>query len=228
MRAVRRSLPCLWLACALPAWSQFQAVPKHEYREVIDPKRPVSGHSVVGMSLVGGTYGRTLNVYIAEPIEKVELRVDVESPDGRLHGTALFRGSANKADWYGLTLMDEDPSRKGPDDARYGELALAVRVVSAGGKALPPTLLPASWEQPPPRGQTLLQLQVNSRRAEMFVRGRGDTRKCRRAASASWVRFDAICEMPIDDLVVKDGRHSLTLLRRDGFAIEPLTVEVRI
>jgi hypothetical protein len=43
------------------------------------------------------------------------------------------------------------------------------------------------------------------------------------------VRFDTICEILVSDLAGGGGQpRSLTLLRRDGFSTEPLTVEVRM
>jgi hypothetical protein len=213
-----------------PCAAQFQAVPGQEYREVVDPKRPVSGHAIVGLSLVGGAPGRLLNVYLAEPVRPgTPLRVELDSPDGRFHGSGLFDGSAPGGAWVPVTLLPDDQPTRRPADLADDELAVSVRTVDADGRH-PARSLVASWATPDPRSATL-RLHVNSRRATMQVRGRagGERRACRKVRSASTVRFDTVCEIPVAELEpLGDGRHRLTLLRRDGFASEPMQVEVRL
>lgn len=224
------ALSLFGLALAGPCAAQFQAVPGQEYREVINPKRQVSGHAVVGISLVGGAPGRQLNVYLAEPARSgAPLRIELDSPDGRFYGTGLFDGSAPGGAWVTLTLLPDDRPTRRPPDLPVDELAVSARTVAADGETTARPLL-ASWAQPDPRTGTL-RLQVNSRRAKMQVRGRsgGEARPCRRVRSASTVRFDTVCELPVAELEAVDGGlRRLTLLRRDGFATEPLVVELRL
>lgn len=210
--------------------AQFQAVPGQEYREVVDPKRPVSGHAVVGLSLVGGAPGRQLHVYLAEAVQPgTPLRIELDSPDGRFHGSGLFDGSAPGGAWVPVTLLPEGQPTRRPADLADDELAVSVRTVGADGRS-PARPLVASWATPDPRSATL-RLHVNSRRATMQVLGRagGERRACRKVRSASTVRFDTVCEIPVAELeALGEGRHRLTLLRRDGFASEPMPVEVRL
>lgn len=218
------------LALAGPCMAQFVAVPGQEYREVVNPTRPVSGHAVVGLSLAGGTPGRQLNVYLAEAVQRgTPLRVELDSPDGRFHGSGLFDGAAPAGSWVAVTLLPDGQPSQRPQGLPAEELAVSVRSVSSDGTTVLRPLL-ASWAQSDPRAGTL-RLQVNSRRAKMQVRGRAgsDVRACKPVRSASTVRFDTVCEMPVSELeVLEGGVHRLTLLRRDGFAVEPLQVEVRL
>ncbi len=218
------------LCASQPARAQFTEVPGHGYREVVDPKRPVSGAMVVGVSLAGGAPGRQLNVLLAEPVQRGQLRVEIDTPDGRFHGSGLFLGSAGTG-WVTLNLLPEDRRSQRPSEVPVDELAVAVRLVSAEGTtALRPLL--ASWGRPDvAAGQGTVRLHVNSRRAEVQVRGRPGTeaRKCRKVTQVSVIRFDAICEIEVNQMEVLDGgQRRATLLRRDGFSTESQVVELRL
>jgi hypothetical protein len=229
----KAAIAAVLLACALPARAQFQQVVEQPYREAIAPKLPVSGHAVVGASVFGsgsGTAasgGKRLHVYFPGKADGVTLRVELNTPDGRFHGSGLFTGSAAGGGWVELTLLsDQQPSLR-PKDLPDEELAVAVRTVAAGDRGAPRLLL-ASWGRPD-IAQSVLRLQVNSRRAEIQLRGRSGAaaRKCGRVKSASAVRFDTICEIPVAELDAgRSGSYRLTILRRDGFATETQVVEL--
>ena len=166
----RPAVLALLLALAGPCAAQFQAVPGQEYRETVNPTRPVSGHAVVGLSLVGGAPGRQLNVFLAEAVRSgTPLRVELDSPDGRFHGSGLFDGSAPGGAWVTVTLLPDGRPTQRPPDLPDDELAVSVRTVSADGTTVLRPLL-ASWAQPDQRTGTL-RLHVNSRRAKTQVRG---------------------------------------------------------
>ncbi|WP_295636528.1 hypothetical protein [uncultured Methylibium sp.] len=222
------------LLCGLCAWqparAQFTEVPGHGYREVVNPKRPVGGAMVVGVSLAGGAPGRQLNVLLSERVQGGQLRVEIDTPDGRFHGSGLFLGSAETG-WVTLNLLPEDRRSQRPAEVPVDELAIAVRLVSAEGTlALRPLL--ASWGRPDVAGgQGTVRLHVNSRRAEVQIRGRPGTEaaRCRKVTQASVVRFDAICEIDVSQMEVLDGgQRRATLLRRDGFSTESQVVELRL
>lgn len=220
------------LTCAPPAPAQFQQVLEQPYREAIAPKLPVSGHAVVGASVFGAgsdavaSGGKRLHVFFPRKTDAVTLRVELNAPDGRFHGSGLFNGSAPGGDWVELRLLGDQQPTLRPKDLPDEELAVAVRTISAGDRGAPRLLL-ASWGRPN-LAQGVLRLQINSRRAEIQVHGSKSAapRKCSRVKSASAVRFDAICEIPLTELEAgPGGGYTLTILRRDGFAVERQLVE---
>lgn len=219
----------LLASLTLPALAQFQPVQGQEYREVMHPKHPVSGHAVVGLSVIGGAPARRLQVYLPQawkaPAGPVSLRVDLDTPDGRLHGTGLFSGSVRGSGWQEIQLLPDQAALQRPADLDSEELALAVRVMADGGRGTPQLLL-AGWAQADLQ-QATLRLHINSRRASMQVQGRsgGERRACRKVKSSSSMRFDSVCELPVAELErLDDGRHQLRLLRRDGFSTETTIV----
>jgi hypothetical protein len=221
--------------------AQLRPVAGHEYRETIDPKRPVSGHLVVGISLVDRARvalleeaqfaSRKLSVNLKGVPANAQLRVDLDSPDGKFHGTGMWLLERGAGDWAELTLLDKDQPRRPRLQGGY----LAISVVAQGGGVSAPRPLLASLDSK----DTLtaagdgheIWLQVNSRRGQMSVRGRSGTppAKCERLASASVVRFDTLCKLPVGLLDRQaDGRHQLTLIRRDGFEVETQQVDLHL
>jgi hypothetical protein len=205
-----------------PVLAQFSAVPGQGYREVIAPKHPVSGALVVGVQLDGGSYGSTLHVRLPEAVPAdTALRVEIDSPDGRFHGSGLFRGGVDAAQWVPLALLPATQASQRPADVRADELAVSVRQLSAQGVVVQRPLL-ASWLPPPAAdalGRQRLRLLVNSRRGQIQVRGRADTavHRCARVQSASTLRFDTVCTLPLAELEVVDaGLYRVTVTRRDA------------
>ncbi len=218
----------LLLLFSAAAQSQFTEMPGHPYREVVDRRLPTSGEaSVIGMSLVGGDYGRELHVFLADPLPSAQLRVDVETPDGSFHGTGLFSGSTSVPGWVTLTLLSKERVSQKPAGLRPEEVAVAVRLVAAPGTV--PRLLLAAWKRADP-SSAVLRVQVNSRRARTFVRGSASAQpaECQRVQSASRRLFDFVCDIRVADLDVIGGKRRLTLLRSDGFAVEPQHVDVAL
>lgn len=243
-RAVRWSMKCWVIAVGGVLWlpagqAQLRPVVGHEYRETIDPKRPVSGHLVVGISLIDKARvdqleeaqfaSRKLSVNLKGVPANAQLRVDLDSPDGKFHGTGMWLLERGAGDWAELTLLDKDQPRRPRLQGGY----LAISVVAQGGGVSEPRALLASLDP-----KTVLAaagdgreiwLQVNSRRGQMSVRGRNGTptAKCDRLASASVVRFDTLCKLPVGLLDRQaDGRHRLTLIRRDGFEVETQQIDL--
>jgi hypothetical protein len=74
-----------------------------------------------------------------------------------------------------------------------------------------------------------LWLQINARRAQMEVRGNGPkSLPCERVATASAVRFDTLCKIAVSQLEAKGNKYQLTLLRRDGFAVQSHPIELNM
>lgn len=206
------------------AAAQFLPVPGQEYQEVVNPKRPVSGHAVVGASLVGGQPGTLLHVFVPRGEAAVggPLRVELDSPDGRFHGSGLFDGSGTPGRWVPIELLPQGRRSQRPADLADADLAVMVRARS-GGQARP---LLASWGTPDLQEATL-RLHVNSRRARISVqRPGGGSIACRPVQSASIVRYDTVCEIPVSALgPLAPGRQSVTLVRQAGFENEPIRYE---
>ncbi len=238
------ALAVLALAAAGSAGAQFRPLSGHEYREVMNPKHMVSGHLVVGLSLVDKQRAtpledvqlssRKISIYVAEGLKADEqIRVDLDSPDGRFHGTGVWQLEApvDGGRWVELTLLQgKDPPQR--PRLQGGHLAVSVRIIEPG-KSAAPRLVLASLVPPDElaahNDQRELWLQINARRAQMEVRGASGHKplRCERVASASAVRFDTLCKIAVAQLEKGDGNHyKLTLLRRDGFAVQPYTVEL--
>lgn len=229
-----------------PAWAQqalFKVVSGHEYREVIDPKHPVSGHTVVGTSLVAAgaplkarqLRGDTLWFYVTQPLQPNDhIRVDLDSPDGRFHGTGMWQleRPVEAGKWVHLPLPIKKGELRRPE-LPEGHLAVSVRVFAGGQSASPRTLaavLDTQDKDAPSLENKEIWLQVNARRAQMMVRGKAgeSARKCEPVASASVVRFDTLCKIAASQVDGTHGRYRLTLLRRDGFSYTPETVELEM
>jgi hypothetical protein len=247
---VRCALVPMALAAALhpPASAQqslFKVVSGHEYREVIDPKHPVSGHTVVGASLVAAAgaplrtrqlRGTTLWFYVTQPLQaNDQVRVDLDSPDGRFHGTGMWQlEKPVQANTWVLLPLPLKPGELRRPELPEGHLAVSVRVFAAGQSASPrpfAAVLDVQDMEAPAQGDTEIWLQVNARRAQMMVRGSAgaSARKCEPVASASVVRFDTLCKIATSQLErTPQGRYRLTLLRRDGFSYTPESVELEM
>ena len=207
------------------ALAQVSPLPGHDYKEVVNPKRPVSGRAVVGASLQSGTIESPATLYVWSPADyaDVQVRVDIESADGRFLGSGLYGGKLVKGR-QSITLLPSSSHSVLPQGIDRRDLAVSV-VMTQGHQ--PPRQLLASWTPQDPEVGTLL-LRVNGGRAEILTRGRaGLEQPCKRVPSASIVRFNFTCEVRVADLERRPGADSVVrLLRRDGFDTEP--IEYRI
>jgi len=181
--------------------------------------------------------------YPAQPLQKGDsIRVDLDSPDGRFHGTGMWevRSPLPAGRWQPLPLPLQENELRRPE-LPEGHLAVSVRVF-ADGKSAAPRLLAAVLTkigkdrdknkdmEPALRGREVW-LQINARRAQMLVRGKpGESPKtCEPVASASVVRFDTLCKIDAAQMErTAEGRYRFTLLRRDGFAFQPEQVELEM
>lgn len=230
-------------AASIAQQTLFKPVSGHEYREVIDPKHPVSGHTVVGAVLMTGGVplkerqlrGNTLWFYVAQPLKPSDhIRVDLDSPDGRFHGTGMWQPvqPTEAGRWVHLPLPVKQGELRRPE-LPEGHLAVSVRVFAGGQSASPRRLaavLDTQDKDAPSLQNKEIWLQVNARRAQMIVRGKAGASavKCEPVASASLVRFDTLCKIPASHVDNVQGRYRLTLLRRDGFSYTPETVELEM
>lgn len=226
MAATRIVVLVACIAGAGPVTAQFRAVPGQEYQEAINPKHAVTGQTVVGVSFVGGTPGRRLHVLLPAGGAggAATLRVELDSPDGRFHGSGAFDGGGAPGSWVPIDLLPEGQPSRRPADLVESDLAVLVRSMSGGA----PRPLLASWGTPDPRDATV-RLHVNSRRARMAVQRTigGGTLPCRRVQSASTVRFDTVCEIPVAALgPAVQGRYRVNLIRSDGFDNEKITYDL--
>lgn len=238
---LRRALPLALIHLLLPvaASAQFKPLSGHEYREFIDPKRQVSGHMIVGMSLVDKGIerdledlqfdSRRLSVNLAGLPAGSHIRVDLESPDGRFHGTGMWQIEVAGTGWHTLTLLDKGDLRR--PRLRSGYLAISVQAFP-GGPSGPPrailaSLLPRQNLEAADESRELW-IQVNGRRGKVLVQGgKGTAQPCERVTSASVVRFDTLCKIRVSQLPHNGNAYVVTLERRDGFARDPQDIEVR-
>ena len=249
MRATQAAIPTPWrvlapalaLALALApaaAPAQFKAVAGHEYREVVDPKRQVSGHMVVGVSVVDKDIepeledqqlgSRQLSVNLTGLSAGSQIRVDLESPDGRFHGTGMWQLEAAGAGWQTLTLLEQGELRR--PRLQRGHLAISVQAFEPGHKGNPRAVLASLLPQSRLKGgddARELWIQINGRRGKVMVKGAGNPQPCERVASASVVRFDTLCKIGVSQLARAGAGYLVTLQRRDGFARDEQHIEVR-
>lgn len=214
------------------ALAQFKPLSGHEYREVNDPKRQVSGQMVVGMSVVDRAQvqqleatqreSRTLRVNLPKDLPaSARIRVDLDSPDGKFHGTGVWQLERAEAGWAELTLLEKGQPQR--PRLGSGHLAVSVQAFGPDPAASPRTLLASLAPQDSLKGDTgtrELWLQVNSRRGQIMVKGSGAAQKCERVDSPSVVRFDTLCKIALSEVAGADNRIALKLIRRDGFASE--------
>jgi hypothetical protein len=131
--------------------------------------------------------------------------------------------------WTILNLAEvRDGSSKLPADIAVEELSISARLLSGQGERQ--LLTRRSNVCPGAETTTRLRLHVNSRRSpQVMVRGasEGPAVKCSPVASPSVKRFDTVCEIDRSQLgPPKGGVLRLTLLRQDGFAMEPTVLEL--
>jgi hypothetical protein len=220
------------------AAAQFKPLSGHEYRETIDPRRKVSGHMVVGVSLVDARIehdledlqfdSRQLRVNLAGLPAGSQIRVDLESPDGRFHGTGMWQLESPGGGWQTLTLLDKGEPRR-PRLPR-GHLAISVLAFEASKGASPRVVLASLLPQEDLKGtdeSRALWIQVNGRRGKVVVLGEGGAVPCEPVASASVVRFDTVCKIRVSQLRRKGQAYVVKLQRRDGFARDTQDIEVR-
>lgn len=212
--------------------ADFAPVPGHAYNAVVDPKRQVSGHMVVGMSLGGGEYGPKLQAWLPRQLGKgTILRIDIDTPDGRFLGTGLFSSDTPRAGWNTIELLSGGAKAPPPPgDLPAGELSVAATLV-AGDAQRQNRMVPVRWADAPRSDgdSPLLRLFVNSRRAEKVTASAGPgTRsvECKRVSARSVRRYDTICELDLPRRPAESGPHSVTVTRVDGFDSESQTLEV--
>ena len=210
--------------------ADFQPMPGHAYNAVIDPKRPVSGHMVVGMSFGRGDYCTRLQAYLpGQPGKGTVLRIDIDSPDGRFLGTGLFVSDAPRAGWNSIELLsDAAKATPPPSDLPRGELSVAATLV-AGDAQRQNKMVPVKWaDAARGDGETpLLRLYVNSRRAEKVTVSAGARAvDCQRVTARSVRRYDTICELELPKLAPGSDKRSVTVTRVDGFDNESQTLDI--
>jgi hypothetical protein len=212
--------------------ADFQPMPGHAYNAVVDPKRPVSGHMVVGMSFGRGDYGTRLQAYLpGQPGKGTVLRIDIDSPDGRFLGTGLFVSDAPRSGWNSIELLsDAAKPVPPPSDLPRGELSVAATLV-AGDAQRQNKMVPVRWaDASRGDGETpLLRLYVNSRRAEKVTVSAGAGARavdCQRVTARSVRRYDTICELELPRLPPGSDKRAVTVTRVDGFDNESQTLEI--
>lgn len=212
--------------------ADFQPMPGHAYNAVVDPKRPVSGHMVVGMSFGRGDYGTRLQAYLpGQPGKGTVLRIDIDSPDGRFLGTGLFVSDAPRSGWNSIELLsDAAKPTPPPSDLPRGELSVAVTLV-AGDAQRQNKMVPVKWaDAARGDGETpLLRLYVNSRRAEKVTVSAGPLGRavdCQRVTARSVRRYDTICELELPRLAPGSDKRAVTVTRVDGFDSESQTLDI--
>ncbi len=213
----------------LAAWAEF--TPESPYEEMLDPPTPVSGHSVVGVTLVGSppaTKSDRLWVRINANDPPGRIRVKVASANGRLRGegTWAFEAKPPARTWYEIKIP---PKAGRPDTAEW--LAVAVQPASDAASAAVPVFLLASLGATAPQNAIAaarVRLHVNTRRAEVFVYRDAipEPTRCIPIAGTQTVRFDAICDLPLE-LGAQPQTLPLTLVRRDGSQTSRQKVELR-
>ncbi len=199
---------------------------------MVDTRRQVSGHAVVGLTAIGGQPNPKLRVYLPADLQaaggdKLPLRVEIDSADGRYYGIGVFSGPVKGTGWRYIQLLPDDKLLTPPKGINPADLAISVHALLDGGRRSQPLL--ASWSEPELRGATL-RLNINSRRAsQLQIQGHSGSPRhaCTRIDNASTLRFDAVCEIKVSELEpLAKGQHRLRLIRRDGFAIETSSVEL--
>ena len=212
------------------AQSPFKPVEGHRYTEVIDPKLKVSSHLVVGLSLAQRAHCDKIDILLPSiPRPGSRLRVELDSPSGQFHGEGLFDVEPSDSGWTALNLAEvRDGSSKLPADLAVEELSISARLLA--GRSERQLLARRSVECAGAGDPKRLRLHVNSRRSpQVMVRGASDhpAVKCNPVTSRSVKRFDTICEIDRDRLgPATGGALRLTLLRQDGFAMEPTELEL--
>jgi len=210
--------------------ADFQPMPGHAYNAVIDPKRPVSGHMVVGMSFGRGDYGTRLQAYLpGQPGKGTVLRIDIDSPDGRFLGTGLFVSDAPRAGWNSIELLsDAAKATPPPSDLPRGELSVAATLVAGDAQRQNKMVRVEGADAARGDGETrLLRLYVNSRRAEKVTVSAGARAvDCQRVTARSVRRYDTICELELPKLAAGSDKRSVTVTRVDGFDNESQTLDI--
>lgn len=211
----------LAVAGPLPA-AEFTPLPGREFRETVNARIPVSGESVVGVTIPpAGGKSPWQGLWVKAPagLRSKPLRVSVEiaSADAVYRGTAELRGAVDAADDEWLRLPIE-PTGKHIQPFLNGEV-LAVKVLatttrderqqgsSDGDERFH---LVATWVDPATlAGDATVRLHVNSQRGDIFLLGE----RCKPIRWDRRTRFDAVCDLPVGR-IPEDGK--VTLLRRDG------------
>ena len=207
----------LAFAAALPA-AEFTPLPGREFRETVNARIPVSGESVVGVTIppaTGKTPWQGLWVKAPAGLRSKPLRVSVEiaSADAVYRGTAELEGAVDATDDEWLRLPIE-PTGKHIQPFLNGEV-LAVKVLAtnqqAGSSGADERYhLVATWVDPATLGgDATVRLHVNSQRGDIFLLGE----RCKPIRWDRRTRFDAVCDLPVDRI---PGDGKVTLLRRDG------------
>lgn len=202
------------LLTAHTAQAQYAPVPGRNYTERLNPTNPVSGEAVVGVAIAGDVKDlHSLRVWMPRP-HKGRLRVETLTADGRLRGEGEFEGETTTPGWIELTLMT--PEQRSRQQLEGDATKLAVSVFDESRMRFV-----ARW------GDVALsqgvRFYVNSRRADVFIRGSGQAIRCQRLDLPKPLRFDSYCDVPLAE-IPPDG--SLKLIRRDESDEQTQTVVV--
>ncbi len=220
---------CACLASGMAHATGLVAVEGHEFREIINQPRSVSSTSVVGLVLLPaadapGNDGRHVWVRFNEnqPAGR-QIRIELESADGRYRGYGRFTGSAAAHQWIPVTLLGNTTKR--PKDIPLENIAIKVVQVASDGRDLPVPVA-ATWSNPAELPPQTLRLNINSRRAPVLrIGGEARMHACRRVSSASVAVFDYHCDIPLSEVQPAAGQPaSVTITRQDGFQLDSFDV----
>lgn len=219
--AIWSTATLLAVAGPLPA-AEFTPLPGREFRETVNARIPVSGESVVGVTIPpAGEKSPWQGLWVKAPagLRSKPLRVSVEiaSADAVYRGTAELMGAVDAAndEWLRLPI---EPTGKHIQPFLNGEV-LAVKVLATtarddrqeGSRDGDERFhLVATWVDPATlAGDATVRLHVNSQRGDIFLLGE----RCKPIRWDRRTRFDAVCDLPVAR-IPEDGK--VTLLRRDG------------
>ena len=226
-RGLGAVLPLVLLVTTLPAFAQFRPVAGREYREYFNPVNPVRGEAVIGITM------RPTEDQQRAPVVQVlvpagysgEIHLEMASADGKFRGEGVFTGGTKNKEWISLPLTAPTTKEGTPTFARpVSPLSLAVVARGSGGAVF---LVRWGTASPADKPEDHVRFYVNSRRAEMFVRGAAGTApvRCKPIGVAQPIRFDTHCDVPLGDIPA-DGQ--ISLIRRDQFDEQTQNLKVLV
>jgi hypothetical protein len=223
------------IAAAGPlAAAEFTPVPGKEFRETINARIPVSGESVVGVTIPPADAKAAWQGLWVKVPAGIDLRdapllfsVEIVSADAVYRGAGELNVKFTQDDdeWQ---LLPIQPTGKHIQTFLEGGV-LAVKVLAtvprkeegARQGSEPKTErvhLVATWVNPATLASDApVRLQVNSQRGDIFLYGE-------RCTSVRWdrrTRFDAVCDLSLSRMPEAERANTVkkvTLLRRDGAA----------
>jgi hypothetical protein len=210
--------------------------------ELVDPSERISGNAAAGLVLVreGDRIGSDrLWAYLSDPVsDKLKLRIS--SIDGRYYAEVDYAAAPSSRGWVALDLSLRAFSFL---ETNYADPLSEIAAILSDADA--PRFYPVRWGQPhrssnaappdPPRDGDPLRVYVNTERAQAFVVVDESPAYCRAASSLSGFKFNAICDVTLGALRLRDGAagqnvvEGVEVFRRSGVrALAPLTIDVRI